>query len=212
MSTLVLEHVTGFRQFRIGDDGLLPAHVGDHPWASPVMVARCSRGHAAPTRGCSCGLDAWYDAADARAHALPGEVTAVVRASGTVLLGEHGWRAERAEVVAVALPGRRTSTDARRERVRRVVAAAYPHAELLEADELERRFAPDDLSALGVERRSSGAPDLAVRWRWCWVLGVLGLYAVPLAPPEVLRAGGWVLLVAALVGWQAWLVRRARAG
>ena len=213
MSTLLIQHITGFRQFRVGDDGLLPAHVGNRPWTSPVTVARCGRGHATPVQGCACGLHAWYDVADARAHALPGEVTAVVRASGTVLLGEHGWRAERAEVVAVALPGRRTSTDARRERIRAVVAAAHPEAEVLEdVRELERRFAPDDLSALGVERTTSGTPDLAVRWGWGWgwVLGVVALYAFSLAPAAVLEAGGWVGLVAALVAWQAWLVSRAR--
>jgi hypothetical protein len=209
---LVLEHVTGFRQFRVGDDGLLPAHVGDRPWAFPVAVAHCPRGpHRAPKPGCSCGLHAWYDVADARAHALPGEVTAVVRASGTVLLGEHGWRAERAEVVAVALPARRTSTDARRDRVRRVVEAAYPAAELVDdVRELARRFPPDDLTALGVVARPSGTPDLGVRWGWGWAAGAVGLSAAGVWSGGALRAGGWVLLVAALLAWQAWLVTRAR--
>jgi hypothetical protein len=147
---LLLEHVTGFRQFRVGDDGLLPAHVGDKPWSAGVTIAHCKRGpHRAPKEGCTCGLHAWYDVADARAHALPGEVTAVVRASGTVLLGEHGWRAEKAEILAVALPSRRTATGARRDRARAVVEAAYPGVAVLEEAELVTRYPRDDLSALG---------------------------------------------------------------
>ena len=209
---LALEHVRGFRQFRVGDAGLLPAHVGDRPWSDGVTVARCRRSrHRAPQPSCSCGLHAWYDGADARAHALKGEVTAVVRASGTVLLGEHGWRAERAEVVAVALPDPRTSTRVRRERVRAVVEASYPSAVLVhDVRELERLYPPDDLSALGVTRRPSGTPDLAVRWGWGWVAGVVGLSGAGVWAGGVLRAGGWVLLVVALVVWQAFLVQRAR--
>ncbi len=209
---LLLEHVRGFRQFRVGDDGLLPAHVGDRPWSAGVTVARCRRGpHPAPREGCTCGLHAWYDVADARAHALAGEVTAVVRASGTILLGEHGWRAERAEVVAVALPSRRTSTPARRDRVRAVVEAAYPGVAVVEEAELARCYPPDDLSALGVTARPSGTPDLAERWGWTWAAGAVALAAMGVWSGGVLRAGGWVAFVALFLAWQAWLVTRARA-
>ena len=210
---LLLEHVHGFRQFRVGDDGLLPAHVGDRPWSAGVTAAHCRRGpHAAPKEGCTCGLHGWYDVADARAHALPGEVTAVVRASGRVLLGEHGWRAEKAEIVAVALPSRRTATRARRDRVRAVVEATYPGVEVVEdVAELAARHPRDDLSALGVEQRPSGTPDLAARWGWSWAAGAVALAAAGVWSGGVLRAGGWVAFVAVFVAWQAWLVTRARA-
>ena len=209
---LLLEHVHGVRQFRVGDDGLLPAHVGDRPWSAGVTFANCLRGpHAAPKEGCTCGLHAWYAVADARAHTLPGEVTAVVRASGRVLLGEHGWRAEKAEILAVALPSRRTSTHARRERVRAVVEAAYPGVPLVEESELAALYPRDDLSALGVQQSTSGTPDLAARWGWSWAAGAVALAAAGVWSGGVLRAGGWVVFVAAFVAWQAWLVTRARA-
>ena len=209
---LLIQHVTGFRQFRVGDAGLLPAHVGERPWSAGITVAHCGRSpHTAPKATCSCGLHAWYDVADAHAHALTGEVTAVVRASGTVLLGDHGWRAENAEIVAVALPSRRTSTDARRDRVRAIVEAAYPGVPLVEESGLALRYPRDDLSALGVQQRLSGTPDLAARWGGGWAAGAVVLAATGVWSGGVLRAGGWVVFVAAFVAWQAWLVTRARA-
>lgn len=212
---LVPGSLTGFRQFRVGDDGLLPAHVGDRPWTSPVMHAHCPRHrHAPPAQGCSCGLHAWYFPADVRAHALPGLVTAVVRGSGAIVLGEHGFRAERAEIVAVALPGRRTSTRAKRDRVAAVVRRHYPEVRVVDdLRTLERDHPPDDLAALGVVARPTGHTDHRV-WSLGWVLGVLALAALLLSPDvsgAFLRAGGWMVLVAGFVAWQGWLLSRTGA-
>lgn len=58
--------------------------------------------HAAPHKDCRCGFYGWYDPRDHRM--VPASLTAVIEASGRIVLGEHGFRAERARVVAVALP------------------------------------------------------------------------------------------------------------
>jgi len=61
--------------------------------------------HEAPDRDCHCGIYAWYSPADARTFSA--EVFGVIRASGLVMLGTSGFRAEHAEITAVATRNRR---------------------------------------------------------------------------------------------------------
>jgi hypothetical protein len=87
---------------------------------TPVLTATCmpmsSRapgapapadppGHKAPWPGCSCGIYAWYEPNDA--GILNARVFGAVQASGVVLMGDRGFRAERCTIVAVATRSRR---------------------------------------------------------------------------------------------------------
>lgn len=55
--------------------------------------------HASPVQGCTCGIYGWYRPTEARLHV--GDVFGVIEASGRVLLGDFGFRAEKARIVAV---------------------------------------------------------------------------------------------------------------
>jgi len=63
--------------------------------------------HRAPARDCHCGIYAWYAPADARTFSA--EVFGVVEASGLVMLGTSGFRAEHAQITAVATRSRRVA-------------------------------------------------------------------------------------------------------
>jgi hypothetical protein len=87
---------------------------------SPMLTAQCSPlklrrppegspedapDHPAPSPGCTCGIYAWYEPEDA--GILNARVFGAIQASGVVLMGERGFRAERARVVAVVTRNRR---------------------------------------------------------------------------------------------------------
>lgn len=211
---LVPGTVLGFRQFRIGEDGqLLPLFTGDRPWAATVTEAVCATDptHRPPVEGCSCGLHAWHHAEDALARDGLGVVAAAVRAHGRIALGEHGFRAERAEVVAVCLPSRWSAR--RRAEVTTRLAATRPGTEVLSsARAFRRRFPAEDLTALGVRSRPTAQARLQRAVHVPWVLGVIALYSIVVWPPamdHLVGAGGWLLLLVAFVAWQTWLVRHS---
>jgi hypothetical protein len=61
--------------------------------------------HRSPSRGCDCGIYAWYAPGDT--GALSARVFGVVEASGLVLMGDRGFRAARARIIAVVTRNRR---------------------------------------------------------------------------------------------------------
>lgn len=76
------------------------------PFGGRSEVARCLRSlgmpqhaEAAPGRDCPCGLYGWYAPDDVRI--VPEPIVGVVQATGRVVLGSHGFRAERLEVLGV---------------------------------------------------------------------------------------------------------------
>jgi hypothetical protein len=118
----------------------------------PMLVARCAPSpsgrkapdaevdldddHHAPQAGCDCGIYAWYAPDDTRI--LHARVFGAVEASGLVLMGERGFRAERVRIKAVATRNRR-------------VAAACAEAGIAvyrRRGELIREHPPEDLSSL----------------------------------------------------------------
>ena len=211
--TLVPGTLLGFRQFRVDEQGrLLPMYVGNTPWES-TTVARCAAhaAHRPPVEGCGCGLHAWHHASDALARTAQGAVVGAVRAHGRIVLAEHGFRAERADIVAVCLPARWTAR--RRAEVRERLTATYPGLEVHDSARVfRRRFPAEELSALGVCSRPTAKVRHDCLLHLPWVLGVVALYSAMVWPPAadaVLAGGGWVVLIAAFVGWQAWLVRHA---
>lgn len=58
----------------------------------------------APDSSCRCGIYAWYDFANADPTSLPivAGYVGVVEASGKILMGTKGFRAQRARIIAVA--------------------------------------------------------------------------------------------------------------
>ena len=119
----------------------------------PTLVARCAPSpsgrkappdtevdldddHHAPQAGCDCGIYAWYAPDDTRI--LHARVFGAVEASGLVLMGDRGFRAERVRIKAVATRNRR-------------VAAACAKAGIAvyrRRGELIRDHPPEDLASL----------------------------------------------------------------
>jgi len=61
--------------------------------------------HRSPSRGCECGIHAWYVPGDT--SVLHAGVFGAVEASGLVLMGDRGYRAQRARISAVVTRNRR---------------------------------------------------------------------------------------------------------
>jgi hypothetical protein len=99
-------------------DGALPlaAVTQRHVVWGTTLTARCTLpagvpeppigfDHPAPSEGCTCGIYAWYEPDDT--GILTARVFGVVQASGVVLMGDRGFRAQHAEIVAVVTRNRR---------------------------------------------------------------------------------------------------------
>jgi hypothetical protein len=92
--------------------------------------------HNAPWSGCTCGIYAWYDPVDAGIFSA--RVFGAVQASGLILMGDRGFRAERARITAIVTRNRRiaaTCADAGIEVYRR-------------RRDLLREHPPEDLTSL----------------------------------------------------------------
>jgi hypothetical protein len=81
------------------------------PWPGAMSTASCYEGHPAPAPGCRCGI---YAVVEGSLDSLPGYLLdtaydgdpwayAEVACSGRVFVDERGVRAERAEVLRIAL-------------------------------------------------------------------------------------------------------------
>jgi hypothetical protein len=108
-----------WRLFRVHvfDTELVPSSPMYHnpdppPWPDVDSVAGCYEDHAAPAAGCRCGI---YAVVPGTLDSLPGYLLdtahdedlwayAEVACSGRVLVDMRGVRAERAEVLRIALP------------------------------------------------------------------------------------------------------------
>lgn len=167
--TLVAGSLRGYRTWRLPrpgwrrrDGGLPLASVTRRVVWAPTLTAQCTpKGapprdpwpaegdHRAPVAGCRCGIYGWYDPADS--GMVSARVFGVIEASGLVLMGERGFRAERARVVAVASRNRRLTAACERAGI-----AVYRRRR-----DLVRDFPPEDLSPLLGDR--GGAPGGARR-------------------------------------------------
>lgn len=108
----VMEHVVGYRGWRLRWDGrLASAGAGRTIWVPGVNTASCDprSEHTAPAGDCTCGLYAFHDPPPAPS---PGMVGAI-RAHGDLESHHDGFRAQHAEVIALVQRGRRAR---RRER------------------------------------------------------------------------------------------------
>jgi hypothetical protein len=119
----LISAVIGFRQWRLRGCSELWSLRTEDRWEPGVLVARClgeeHHDGPAPEHACTCGFTAWYAPRPRGASAATADLVAgAVALWGQVELHPHGMRAERAMVVALALP---MSWGAKR---RRILAAA----------------------------------------------------------------------------------------
>jgi hypothetical protein len=135
--------------------------------------------HPAPRAGCNCGIYGWYAPDDA--GILRASVFGAIEASGRILMGERGFRAERARITAVVTRNRR-------------VAAACTSAGIAvyrRQRDLLRDHPPDDVSSLlGDRPRSPG------RWWARWLAGIdqtcwVAVWGIPPYAQPTLRFDPW---------------------
>lgn len=208
---LVPGELRGFREFLLTDAGLLPVvHRSAGPWRDGRQTAVCSTGaeHPPPARDCACGFYGWYDPSGTTG--AYGGAKAVIAASGRVVLGDRGFRAGQARVVAVALPPSTRWLPRSAARAREVLAAHYPSVQVYRsAREMVRDHPPEDVTALGVgplDRSPQRCRRAAVA---LWALFVAAAYGVLLLPRDAVADVAqtwWPLVVLTVVGWQALVV------
>ena len=213
---LVAGEVRGYRRFRLAENGLCPpVHLDAGPWSGRIEQARCAvdEEHVPPEWGCGCGLYGWYHPSYTGLGTGWGNVTAVIAARGRVILGDSGFRAAAARIVAVALP--RRIGHRRRNRWERMLVERYPEASVYRSRRrMIGRHPPEDLSGLGIVVR----PNPAVRYGWSalalWVCGVVALWTVAIvagAGPDRMSPAEWLGALVCFLVWQAafiWLVCR----
>lgn len=159
--SLVPGSLRGYRTWRLASrlenvpDGMLPMTSvtrRDVLW-TPTMTASCTPevgptarrraedgSHAAPSSSCKCGIYAWYEPDDTAL--LRARVFGAVEASGLVLMGDRGFRAERARVTAVVTRRPRLAAACSRAGI-----AVYRRKR-----DLIRDHPPEDVTALLGER------------------------------------------------------------
>jgi hypothetical protein len=114
---------------------------------APVPSSTRLGSHRSPARRCDCGIYAWYDPHDtAMLHA---RVFGAVEASGLVLMGDRGFRAERARISALVTRNRRLATACEAVGIR-----VYRRRR-----DLLRDYPPDDVSVL-LSASSKPEPDV----------------------------------------------------
>jgi hypothetical protein len=174
---LVPGSLRGYRTWRrVGrrarvPDGMLPltAVTRRHVLWGPTLSADCTETdfvipgvtrvhvdgeHRSPASWCECGIYGWYEPHDT-AMLDPGAfgVFGVIQVSGLVLMGDSGFRAERARIVAVVTRNKRVATACEEAGI-----AVYRRRH-----DLLRDYPPDDVSALVGRTPSSREPRSAPR-------------------------------------------------
>jgi hypothetical protein len=103
------------------------------PWPDVGSVASCYEDHPAPAAGCRCGI---YAAVAGTLDSLPGYLLdtaydddlwayAEIACSGRVFVDMRGVRAERAEIVRIALPDSRWPDEAALDLAKRMLRQRY---------------------------------------------------------------------------------------
>jgi len=136
--------------------------------------------HPAPRAGCNCGIYGWYAPGDA--GIVSASVFGAIEASGRILMGERGFRAERARITAVVTRNRRVAAACTRAGI-----AVYRRRR-----ELLRDLPPDDPSSLLGDRPG----DHPGRWWARWLAGVdqtcwLAVWGIPPYAPPTARFDPW---------------------
>jgi hypothetical protein len=172
--SLVPGTLRGYRTWRVGESGLLLRST-DHgiEWER-VMAAECRNAsfghnyvtgeawecfpiHPAPDPACFCGIYGWYRPDESRLVEAP--IFGVIAASGHVLLGDFGFRAEKATILAV-----QTDDPVVTERCEAAGIAVYTDRAALVSD-----YPPDDVRELLVGHDiPETPPDEPTGSPWPW--------------------------------------------
>lgn len=166
----------------------------DPEWyaAAPSIMPLAS--HRSPSRGCDCGIYAWYAPDDS--GILYARVFGAVEASGLVLMGDRGFRATRARIIAVVTRNRRLAA----------ACAAAGVTVYRRRRDLLRDHPPEDLSGLlapnakpepeGHEPSRRAADRFRrVVWVLLWGRAALLALAAALLPVGVLLASAVLIEV-----------------
>lgn len=169
---LFVQPVVGFRVWRLDRDGtLLPRAVSAlhwldvEPWlpgrndAVCVYEGRSRAPHRSPDGDCDCGLHACHEVSQvARAARADGCIAGAIAAWGDLQVHRTGFRAQHAQIVALAMPERSALTAPARAAARRYVVPLV------------------DFSELGACAADHGAPLVrcAVPARSVWLGGAAG--------------------------------------
>jgi hypothetical protein len=156
---LVPGTLRGYRTWRLTLGGHLVSTAMESLWDDGVNEATCFSplehpGVAVPDARCQCGFYGWYAPDDSRI--VPSDVFGVIEASGRIILGTHGFRAERARPVAVVAMRGWVTRDALVQLHARGVEVYFSRTTLL------RAYPPDDVSGLVEHTCSPGC--LAAYW------------------------------------------------
>ncbi len=185
-TALVPGALRGYRQFRLAPDGLYPLVQGAlGPWSAQLQHAVCAIGgsHAAPDRGCSCGVYGWYHP-DSDTGFVD-QVSAVITAHGRTVLGERGFRAAQAHIDAVALPWSLWLRPAAAGRARQMLRQEYPHTAVYRS---RRRMVAErpgpDLTALGITVKPDRTRRRTQLAMGLWVVVVAAFYCLVLLAPQ----------------------------
>jgi hypothetical protein len=160
--------VIGFRHWRLRGSELW-SMLATERWEPGLQIAHCEDPRhvtPAPANGCTCGIYAWYEPPPRGASlSTPDLVAGAIAVWGQVELHAHGFRAQYATIVALALPWSRSR---KRRRLlnaahglgvpavpaRRLKPVALEHGELI-----PRSMRPPDLEPN--KRKAPGEPDPA---------------------------------------------------
>lgn len=208
---LVPGELRGFRQFDLRTDGLYPlVHDENGPWGGGVEQAQCALGHrhAAPDSDCRCGLYGWY--LPGSATVALGPASAVVAVRGRCILGDRGFRAASARIVAVALPPAVRYSPVAARRARAMLAERYPETVVYGSVRGMLKDHPaDDLRALGIDPPADHSRAYRTAAVVLWLTVLVPTYALFVLPTGELSAVAgrvWPLLLLVAVAWQAGIV------
>ena len=165
----------------------------DVEW-QPASPRPClSVSHRSPSRGCDCGIYAWYAPGDT--GTLYARVFGAVEASGLVLMGDRGFRAARARIIAVVTRNRRLAA----------ACAASGVTVYRRRRDLLRDHPPEDLSGLLADSKPGPEGDEPSRqaagrfgrvvWGVVWGRVALLALAAALLPAGILLASAVLIEV-----------------
>lgn len=129
----LIEPLLGYRFWRVGRDGSLRCMLSRDVWLAGGNRASCWRcGHEAPGRLCRCGFNALHGPPEHEFDEHRGAVLGAIAAWGQIEVHQAGFRAQFAQVIALADGGVRRSP--RRSRI--VRAATRYEVPLVPLDQL----------------------------------------------------------------------------
>lgn len=146
-----------------GDQYLLKSATVDVAWSPGTNIADCRDSyrtqhfrHSAPQIDCTCGFYAVYEP-----HHIPHyngcEIYAVIEASGKIVLGTRGFRAQKARIVAATLVPLQVSRygGSYTHEILNGIARTYNISTFTSYDDMIAAYPPEDVSELVPKEKST---------------------------------------------------------